>query len=134
MPEFHATVFAESLDRCLEAGDFLESFYDRFLASSEEVRSHFQNTSFDRQRAMLRGAFFMMRDAAREGGTHDPYLRYVAERHSRRDQNIRPELYDLWLDCLIETVADFDPKYDHDVEEAWRNIMADGIRVMKKAY
>lgn len=129
--DLHAAVFSSSLDRCLDNDRFLDAFYDRFLASSDEVRAKFADTSFDRQRAMLRGAFFMMRDAARDGGADDPYLRYVAERHRALD--IRPDMYDLWLDCLVETVAEHDPRFSPDVEAAWRSVMEKGIAAMTRA-
>ena len=34
------------------------------------------------------------------------YLDKIARQHGREDLDIRPELYDVWLKCLIETVSE----------------------------
>ncbi len=62
------------------------------------------------------------------------YLRRIAEIHSRVRLDIKPELYDLWLDCLVQAVSEFDPSYDKNVELAWRNVLAHGIQIMKSGY
>ena len=43
----------------------------------------------------------------------------------------RPELYALWLECLIQAVQQFDPSFDEDVERVWRLGLKTGIAFMK---
>jgi len=39
--------------------------------------------------------------------------------------------YDRWLDCLVDTVAEFDPECDTATELAWRWALAPGVTYMK---
>lgn len=48
------------------------------------------------------------------------YMKRIATIHSKADKDVRPELYDGWLDSLIEAVKEYDPEFDSDVEPAWR--------------
>jgi hemoglobin-like flavoprotein len=66
-----------------------------------------------------------------EGEAH---LRRLAVVHDRRHRDIRPELYDQWLTCLLQAVRECDPRYGPQVEQAWRAMLAPGISVMKAAY
>jgi hypothetical protein len=36
----------------------------------------------------------------------------------------------VWLDCLIETVRQFDPKFNEEVATAWRAVFSKGIEFM----
>ena len=44
-------------------------------------------------------------------------LEQLAERHSRRQVDIPPRLYDLWLDSLCETVEQHDPEFKPELGE-----------------
>jgi len=61
-----------------------------------------------------------------EGSMARGDLPRIAARHGRKDLDIRAGLYDLWLDCLIETVRAHDPQISGEVEAAWREVMAFG--------
>jgi hypothetical protein len=58
----------------------------------------------------------------------------LAERHSRREVNIPPPLYDLWLDALCEAVAIHDPKFTDSLREQWRAAMRPGIKLIVGKY
>ncbi|TBW57589.1 globin [Marinobacter halodurans] len=130
-------IFDESFDRVLaftpDNTEFFEAFYQRFLGSSAEVRRLFQNTDMDRQRRMLKKSFFGL-VAFYASGAIDDVLRRTAYIHSARALDIKPHLYDLWLECLIETVKAYDPEYHDDVELAWRLVLSPGITYMKFRY
>ncbi len=64
----------------------------------------------------------------------EKYLESLAERHSRRGVDIKPELYSLWLDSLLMTVKGLDPKFTPKVEKAWREVMSEGIKYMNSKY
>jgi len=123
-----------SLDRCTARHGFLDRFYELFLASSEEVREKFQNTNFERQKESLRMSLYMMLTAREWCVACDGHLEEIAERHSRRDLDIAPHLYDLWLACLLQAVSEFDPVYDTDVAAAWKAALGPGIQLMKARY
>ena len=129
-------VFDASLRRCLESKDFLKRFYDLFLSSSPEVKEKFRDTDFERQRRVLRDSFFVM-EMVSESSPDSPAwanLRKLAIAHDRKHRDVRPELYDLWLECLIKAVSEFDPDYSPAIEKAWRKTMQTGIYHMQAAY
>jgi hypothetical protein len=48
--------------------------------------------------------------------------------------DIKPEFYDLWLDRLLQAVAEFDPLFDARTGTAWRRLLRPGIEFMKSMY
>ena len=68
------------------------------------------------------------------GDAADLYLEYIARQHDRHHLNIEPDLYDLWLEALIDTVREFDNEFDEEIENAWRSVMRYGIEYMTSRY
>lgn len=124
-----------SLQRCTREPRFFDRFYERFLDASPKVRERFAQTDFVRQKRALRGSLWMMLLAA-EDETNGPerYLRSLADLHSSRQLDIGAELYDLWLDCLLDTVAECDPEHNPEVRAAWEQVMMVGIHYMVTRY
>ena len=104
------------------------------LASSDEIAEKFRRTEFTRQKAALKTALYVLLFAHEWGLKGDAYLCGLARRHSREDLDVRPELYDLWLDCLITAVNECDPLFDEGIATSWRAILGTGIEFMKSAY
>ena len=129
-------VFLASLKRCLGAPGFLTGFYERFTGSSEEVREKFRGVDMKRQVRMLEDSLYVVAVAVQgeEGSLARGDLPRLAERHSRRDLDIRPELYDLWARCLVETARAHDPQWTDDVAAAWRDTLAFGVEYMRQRY
>jgi hemoglobin-like flavoprotein len=129
-------VFKASLRRCLGPPTFLERFYELFLASSPEVKEKFKNTDFERQKVALRDSFFVMETVGESAPGSPPWasLRELGVTHDRHHRNIRPELYDVWLRCLIQAVSEYDPEFSEEVEQAWRETLRIGIDHMRSAY
>jgi hemoglobin-like flavoprotein len=128
--------FRTSLKRCLGSPDFLHTFYEAFLASSDEVGEKFRNTDLKRQTLMLADSLYVLANAAlsEEGSVGRGSLPHVAARHSRNDLDIRPGLYDVWLEALLATVRCYDPKFTPAIEEAWRATLGWGIEYMRSRY
>lgn len=133
MNERDAELFNDSLERCSGRPDFLARFYALFLASSETVAKKFEHTDLKKQARLLKTSLYIMMLAS-DGSERLAHLERLARRHSRTELDIGPELYDLWLDCLIRTVGEFDPKFDQDIEKAWRQMLEPGIEFMKRRY
>ena len=55
----------------------------------------------------------------------------VAKAHGKHKLNLPADMYDKWLDCLVDTVKEYDPDFNSQTETAWRVVMAPGIAHMK---
>jgi hemoglobin-like flavoprotein len=127
--------FENSLARCTANPEFLDLFYDTFLASSPKVREKFANTDFIKQKRMLHASFNLMLRAAQNEGSGPPaYLEDLAQRHGARQLAIGAELYDLWLDSLLAAVRVHDPDCSPDIEKAWEKVMGIGISYLCNRY
>lgn len=127
-------IFNDSFLRCQNKTGFLNHFYQLFLDSSEEVNKKFKNTDFDKQQMALKSSFYMMLLTIQGNARGQRYLEEIADLHSSRRLNIKPEMYDLWLECLLKTVEEFDPLFDDQVRRVWRSLMSQGIRFMQSRY
>jgi len=116
-------VFELSLGRCLQSEDFLRTFYQRLLASSDAIAEKFRFTDMDRQRNMLESSLKLCKEAV--AGTPEglAQLTEIGRSHDRFHRDIKPEWYPLWLDSLVVTAADFDPKWSPEIEQAWRHVL-----------
>jgi hemoglobin-like flavoprotein len=132
--EADAELFNSSLERCLRTPGFLDQFYELFIGSSDEVAEKFKRTDFARQRKILKGSLYMLMLASFGVPEARQHLDRLAALHGRSHLDIRPELYDLWLDCMLKTVEAFDPRFDEPTADAWRHVLEQGIDVMKSQY
>ncbi len=129
-------IFDLSFERCrgIKARPpFFESFYYRYLNTDPRIASIFRNTDIQHQQKMLEKSFYRLLTFYATNNSDD-YMESIASSHSRQHHNIAPELYDLWLDTLLETVEQFDPLFDDTIELAWRLILSSGITYMKFKY
>ncbi len=129
-----AELFNSSYDRCQSKPGFLERFYEIFLGSSEEVAEKFQHTDFARQTQVLKASLYMLMLASLGTPEALQHLERMAQLHSRTQLDIRPELYDLWLNCLLKAVGEFDRSFDEQTEGAWRRVLQHGIDYIKARY
>ena len=123
--------FNDSLDRAEANSEFLSLFYAKFLAASPEVEQKFEGVDMRRQARMLMGSLRLILLAAQGDEEAKAQLESVAAKHSKSQANIDAELYDLWIDTLIETVEEIDPEFTRGVKQAWRDMMNFGVRCLK---
>lgn len=134
LSEATVDAFHASLERCDSNSDFFSNFYRHFIASSPVVADKFSGTNFKTQTRVLKTSFYMAILACDKNTEAQLYLERIAERHNRRGLDIKPELYDLWLDSMIATVREHDPKYSDEIERVWRSFMQPAIDYMKSRY
>ena len=128
-------LFDASYDRVFGAGvglsesstPFFESFYRHFL-TDQLIADAFSQTDMTRQVGMLRKSFFHL---VAFYVSHEPSaeLERIAVIHNRL--GIASNFYDLWLDALVTTVAEFDPEFDETTGLAWRWALTPGITYMR---
>ncbi len=109
---------------------FFDSFYKRFTAANPEVSQAFSHTDMQRQKSMLQESLLYMIDFA-NSKIASQKIQGVASRHGIDGMNISPHLFDLWVDCLVETVREFDPQVTPNIEIAWRVHLASGVVFLK---
>ncbi len=61
-------------------------------------------------------------------------LAMVAKTHKEDNLNIKPELYNLWLDSLCETVKKHDPEFTSGLEALWTEHMQEAINIILAEY
>ena len=86
------------------------------------------------KRALKASLHLILLAAGDESGDPGKYLGDVAEKHNSKHLDIGAELYDLWLDSLLETVKECDPEYDAGVARAWEDVMMVGIHYLTVRY
>jgi len=133
MQERDVELFNDSIERCSRNPEFLRRFYALFLASSDAVAKKFEQTDLRKQARMLKTSLYTMMLASSES-ERVAHLERLAQLHSRAGLDIKPELYDLWLDKLVQTVSECDPLFDTGTGTAWRRVLQPGIEFMKSRY
>jgi hemoglobin-like flavoprotein len=123
--------YNDSFEYCLSREAFLPRFYDRFMGSSAEVRELFRNTDFQRQNRILKKSLYVLTMASVGTDEAREELLRLGRSHGREGMNVPPYLYDLWLDCLIETVREFHTEWHPDIERSWREMLSPHIAVLK---
>jgi len=126
-----STQFNASFERCINDPFFLDQFYEVFLLSSEEVSLLFQNTDMGTQKAMLMTSLVYM---SRAHNDEPGLLATIADRHNKKDLNIKPYFYSIWLDSLIKAAKIIDPVFDKKTETLWRETLQPGIDFMISKY
>jgi hemoglobin-like flavoprotein len=131
-------LFEESYERLVGHGIgitdrgqlFFRRFYEIFSASSDEIALKFANTDIDQQIRMLQKGMFHLISFYLVKNDND-YLKEIARKHDHHHLDIRPELYDLWLDALLQTVAEMDSLFRPETALAWKIVMMPGLLYLK---
>jgi len=114
---------------------FVEAFYERLMAASEDIRKRFEHIDMEAQADILAHAIvmsFLFVDTKHQSAIK--CLNDVRESHSRNNLNIAPELYDIWLECLLETVGACDPHADEELLSNWHEVMSVAINHIREGY
>ena len=126
--------FRDSVQRCLAKPEFIETFYDAFIGVNEEVAKLFEKTDMNKQRHMLKSSLLILMTTTMDTPETRAHLEHIAKSHSRSGHNVRPELYSLWLDCLIAAARQHDHQFEPSIEKAWRDTLSSGIETIKANY
>jgi hemoglobin-like flavoprotein len=124
----------DSYHRCEAAGGLFDTFYDIFFAKSPAIPPKFAETDMQRQKQDVMASVLMALRLAMGDAVARQYISELAESHNRRHHDIKPELYDLWLDALCESIKKHDAQYTPKLEQQWREAMRPAIELMTAAY
>lgn len=121
----------ESLRRC--AGDaFFQAFYRRLLSVDAATREKFAQTDFSRQNKVLQHGLGLLFTYAKHG--NPALLDRIAARHDQRDLDVAPSYYPHFVESLLHSVQEFDPKFSAEVADAWKRSMSPGIAFIAERY
>jgi len=128
--ELFSASFARALKNDSYNKAFIESFYDKFIATSPQIAAMFKNTNMATQKTMLHDSLNYMVEFYKnpQATTH---LQHIQNVHGKSGLNIPQEYYHIWLDSLIETLKIYDPLFDAATEQAWRTVLTRGIQFMQ---
>ncbi len=131
----YATIFNASFGRAAVSPEspFFDRFYELFMQRSYKIRAKFKGVDMAHQRLMLRHSLLELVGFFTTGRSNE-YMEKIAQRHGRAGIDVPPAFYDAWLETLVETVRECDPKFDREVETAWRVVLSPGIEFMKVRY
>ncbi|MGI9325270.1 MAG: globin [Pseudomonadales bacterium] len=131
-PVFEASyrrLFGEGVSIGEDAEAFFAQFYDRFL-EYPNIPELFAGVDLSKQVSMLRKSLYHL-IACYLFDEPSADLRRLAAVH--RQLGVRTEMFNVWLDALLATVAANDPHYDEQVRLAWCWALSPGITYMKLA-
>jgi hemoglobin-like flavoprotein len=109
---------------------FFERFYELLLHSDPKIEKLFEQTNMENQTKMLMQSMTYITSFGHELKPSEE-MENIAVLHGKKKLNIPASYYDLWLNCMLLTVAERDPEYNTHVDTAWRVSMTPGIEYMK---
>ena len=119
--------------RTVNGLSFRDAFFDNLLRSCPEVAQRILTGDTEAFRSTL---ILSIDTLARYYVNREPttMLQGVAHRQSRGERNIEPRLYEFFLQALLQTVKQYDPKYDDEVGKAWEVVLRPGLEYLKEMY
>ncbi len=130
-------IFDHSYERVknntVDGKSFFDAFYGNFLALSPEAAEYFKHVDMKKQIRMMEKSFYSLFIFYATQNAND-YLEATARRHSESDLGISLNLFDAWMDAIINTVREFDPRYTSEIGLSWRIVLAPGMTYMKYRY
>ncbi len=127
------TAVRESFQRVHDKG-LAHRFYDIFLDADPRIKPLFKDTDFARQKELFMHGLLMLLEYDEGRETGKMALHRLGELHSRKKMNIAPEMFAIWVNCLMKTLTELDPEFSPELETQWRHALQKGIAVIIKMY
>ena len=124
----------QSYERCWVQQGFFDEFYKLFMNSSPEIKALFQHTDFKKQNVLLRVSLLYIISYAQANDLYREKIEALGVLHGRSKLNIRPELYPLWVNSLMQAVSKHDSHFNDELEKSWREALQKGIDIMISKY
>lgn len=125
--ESYARIFGHGVSMDEGADDFFHTFYDKFL-EDRDIAVLFADTDLKRQVTMLKKSLFQL-VSYYVVGEPTAELDRLALLHKKL--GIAPEAFDVWMQALIDTAAEYDDSFDEATRLAWCWALAPGIAYMR---
>ena len=123
-----------SYHRCEKSRGFFETFYRKFFDKSADIPPKFSLTDMEKQKQVVMASVLTCLRMQSGDEVARMAVEEIGERHSRRERDIPPKMYGLWLDALCESIREHDPEYSPDLEASWREAMRPSIEIITSKY
>ena len=127
-------VVTHSYGRACLNPHLIDRFYEVFLSSHPEIKPLFRHTDFTKQKQLLKTSVIMLLAHLEGKSAWTENLIQLAKRHSKKELNIHPSLYQYWIDSLITAVKEHDPQWTPDLERAWQKVLRAGVDFIVEHY
>lgn len=124
----------DSFRRLRRAKNFAPRFYENLLASNKAIRERFAETNFTKQHELFDHGLHVLLEYAAGSAIGEMAIRRLGQRHGPGDLNINPLHYDIWIESLVKTARELDPKWNFALEKRMRKDLRLGIDEMVRAY
>ncbi len=125
--ESYGRLFGPNVGVEESAGEFFRAFYVRFLLH-EEVAALFSDTDMPRQIKMLKASYIQLVSFYVTGQVSAD-LERISDIH--RQLMVSADMFDSWLEALLDTVEEFDEEADERTRLAWAWALSPGITFMR---
>ena len=125
--ESYARIFGHGITMDDSADEFFRAFYDNFLVDAQ-IAALFTDTDIERQVGMLKRSLFQL-VSYYVVGEPTAELDRLALVHKK--QGVESTMFDVWMQALLDTAAQFDADFDETTRLAWCWAFAPGIAYMR---
>lgn len=109
-----------SYGRCLRSKGFISRFYELLLEKDPRVAKMFEGTNWSQQNKALRRGISIALTFAGGSSIVERSMNEMALVHSRKGRApVDPQLYVHWRESLLQAVAEFDPRFNNELRDAW---------------
>ncbi|MES9992457.1 MAG: globin domain-containing protein [Candidatus Thiodiazotropha sp.] len=129
--QYNLSIFSQSLQRVTASTEFLDCFYDCFLAQSDELGDFFKNRDMQQLKKKLRETLFMLAETAQGEPGLMLYIEMLGRVHRRL--HVQRRHFVMWEEALLEAVKRCDKEYDDKVLAAWLEVIDNVIETMFRA-
>lgn len=123
-----------SYGRAISRRKFLDRFYELFMQSNPVVAQKLVNTDIAKQQELLSQAVNMVILFPQGNKIARNAIKRIRESHKRDGLDIKPAYYHYWIDSLITALAENDPEFNDELEQAWRKVVQKAIDFITEGY
>jgi len=123
-----------SYGRAIAKRCFLDRFYELFMKSNPVVARKLAATDIEKQQELLSQAVNMVILFPQGNKIAKNAIKRIRESHRRDALDIKPDYYKFWVDSLIAALAENDPEFNDELEQAWRKVAQEAIDYIAEGY
>ncbi len=120
--------FQQSLRRISLKQGFYDTFYDHFMAQSDEIAGIFHARDMDQLKGKLKETLQMVEEALAGKPGVVLYLEMLGRIHTRLKVDQRH--FEMWKEALLATIERYDDEYDAQVQTAWEEAIETVVNLM----